>query len=132
MGLMRKRAPTLSFETVVEELRTSPLLHRTPPERAYLVMDKHDQQIYLDTLSVDIEQHLESLISDLWVPLGFVAYYTDSPTPVTTPLNWYGDLMRRDAKRYGKVCGTVSARLEEGARRLTNQLSERRIVQRMQ
>lgn len=129
---MRKSAPALSFETVIDDLRAALLLDGRRPERAYLVLEKHGQQVYLGTHSEDIEQRLESLMSDFWVPLGFVAYYTDSPKPVTTSLNWYSDLLRRDPSRYSKLCGLISARLKEAARRLTNELSESRVIQRVQ
>lgn len=130
--LMRKRAPALSFETVLDDLRAALLLDGRRPERAYLVLEKHDQQVYLGTNSEDIEQRLESLMSDFWVPLGFVAYHTGSPKPVTTPLNWYSDLLRRDPSRYSKLCNLIAARLEEAGRRLANELSESRVIQRVQ
>ena len=129
---MGKRAPALSFETVIDDLRAALLPDGPLPERAYLVLEKHNQQVYLDTDSEDIEQRLESLMSDFWVPLGFVAYYTDSPKPVTTSLNWYSDLLKRDPKRYSKLCSLVSARLKEATRRLTHELSESRVIQRVQ
>jgi hypothetical protein len=132
MVLMRKRAPALSLETVIDELRAPLLLDGRRPERAYLVLEKHDQRVYLGTDSEDIEQRLESLMSSFWVPLGFVVYCTDSPKPVTTSLNWYSGLLRRDERRYSKLCSLVASRLEEAGRRLTNELSESRVIQRMQ
>jgi hypothetical protein len=132
MVRMRKRAPALSLETVIDEVRAPLLLDGRRPERAYLVLEKHDQQVYLGTDSEDIEQRLESLMSSFWVPLGFVAYDTNSPKPVTRSLNWYSDLLRRDERRYSQVCNTVAARLEEAGRRLTNELSESRVIQRVQ
>ena len=129
---MGKRAPALSFETVIDDLRAALLPDGPRPERAYLVLEKHDQQVYLGTDSEDIEQRLESLMSDFWVPLGFVAYYTGSPKPVTTSLNWYSDLLKLEPGRYSKLCSLVSARLKEAARRLINELSESRILQRVQ
>jgi hypothetical protein len=132
MVLMRKRAPALSLETVIDEVRSPLLLDGRRPERAYLVLEKHDQQVYLGTDSEDIEQRLENLMSSFWVPLGFVAYHTNSPKPVTRSLNWYSDLLRRDERRYSQVCNTVAARLEEAGRRLTDELSESRVIQRVQ
>lgn len=132
MDLMRKRAPVLSLEEVIDELRAPLLVQDRRPELIYLALEKHDQQIYLDTDNEDIEQELENLMSDFWVPLGFVAYYSDSPKPVTNTLNWYADLLRRDERRYSRLCSVVSARLEEAGRQLTNQLSENRVIQRVQ
>jgi len=129
---MSKPAPELSLETVMEELKVPLLLDGRLPERAYLALAKHDQQVYLGADSEDIEPQLGSLMSDAWVPLGFVAYYRDNPNPVTHPLNWYADLVKRDESRYGRVYRIVSARLEEAARRLTNELSERHLIQRAQ
>ena len=128
---MRKRTE-LSMERVIDELKTAAALSAKQPERVYLVLDKHDGHVYLDTLAEDVEQRLESLMSNRWVPLGFVSYFTDSPKPETRPLNWYADLLRRDERRYGRLYRTVSARVEEAARQLTEQLSEGRVIQRLQ
>lgn len=129
---MGKRAPELSFERVIDELRTPRLLQGSRPERAYLVLEKHEQQLYLDTYSQDIEQKLEHLMSYAWVPLGFVAFYTDGAKPVTSALNWYADLLTRNERRYSELYRIVSARLEEAAKRLTKELLESRLVPRVQ
>jgi hypothetical protein len=73
------------------------------PERAYLVLRKHAKQVHVSTDDVDIEQQLEGLMSDSWVPLGFVAYYGEGSPVVTSLLNWYSDLMARDQRRYTQL-----------------------------
>ncbi len=85
----------------------------------------------LEIQDEDIEQQLEKLMSDLWVPLGFVAYYRDATKAVTGPLDWYSDLLVKDERRYRKLCATVSARLEEAAMELTAQLTESGVINRL-
>jgi hypothetical protein len=131
MTLLRK-TPSLSLETVIEELKTPLLLQGRWPEHAYLALSKHSQQVFLSVQDEDIERRLESLMSERWVPLGFVAYYADSAKPVTNSLNWYADLLRRDKTRYSRLCGVISARLEEAARLLTNELTDSRAIHRVQ
>jgi hypothetical protein len=116
---------------VLEELKMPLLNHGRQPERVYLVLQKHERQVYVSSSDEDVEQQLEGLMSDMWVPLGLVAFYAETPQPVVSPLNWYADLLVRDEQKYMQLCRTVSECLGEASRRLTHELSETRVIPRI-
>ncbi len=128
---MRKR-PELALETVLAELKMPLIYQGQQPERAYVVLQKHEKQVHVSTSDDDLEQQMETLMSEMWVPLGFVAYYGEASNPVTRPLSWYSELLVRDERRYGQLCRTVYERLGMAARRLTSELAELRMIPRLQ
>jgi hypothetical protein len=132
MRIHRPRVPALSIEMVMEELKGLPMLENKQAERAFLVLQRQLSRMFISTVMEDAEQQLENLMGDQWVPLGFVAYFAESPKAVTRCLTWYGDLLKKDEQRYKQLVDAVTTGLKNAVQELNEQLIKEGVVQRLQ
>ena|ERR1700730_5448483 len=132
MGIHRARVPALSIEMVMEEFKGLPMFENKHAKRAFLVLQRQRSRMLITTDLEDAEQQLENLMGDRWIPLGFVAYFAESPNATTRYLTWYGDLLKRDEKRYKKLIDAVTTGLKNAAEELNEQLIKEGLIQRLQ
>ena len=132
MGIHRARVPALSIEMVMEEFKGLPMFENKQAKRAFLVLQRQRSRMLITTDLEDAEQQLENLMGDRWIPLGFVAYFAESPNATTRYLIWYGGLLKRDEKRYKKLIDAVTTGLKNAAEELNEQLIKEGLIQRLQ
>jgi hypothetical protein len=132
MGIRRAGVPALSIEMVMEEFHGLPMFENKQEKRAFLVLQRQRSRMFITTDMEDAEQQLENLMGDQWIPLGFVAYFGESPIAVTRCLTWYGDLLKKDEKRYKELVDAVTTGLKNAAQELNEQLIKEGLIQRLQ
>ncbi len=101
MGTRRPQVPALSIEMVMEELAGLPMLENRQAARAFLVLQRERTRVFISTVMEDAERQLENLMTEQWIPLGFITYSAESPKAVTRCLTWYLELLKnvRQAQR---------------------------------
>jgi hypothetical protein len=132
MGIHRPQVPALSIEMVMEEFKGLPRFENRQSARAFLVLQRQRNRMFISTDMEDAEQQVENLMGDRWIPLGFVAYFADSSKAVTRCLTWYGDLLKKHEKRYKELVDAVTTGLKTAASELNEQLIKEGVIQRLQ
>lgn len=129
---MAKRAPELPLEQVLYDSRAPEVRVGKESEYAFLVLEKHGQQEFLQVWTDEFEPQVAFLMEERWVPLGTVAFYSGNSKPEMRQLKWYDDLHKKDPKRYARLYRKVVARLQAAASRLTEELTKNHVIERIQ
>jgi hypothetical protein len=117
---------------VMEELAGLPRLENEEGARAFLVLQRQGTRVFISTEMEDAKWKLENLMTEQWIPLGFVTYSAESAKAVTHCLSWYLELLKKDEARYKQLVGAVTIGLKNAAKELNEQLIKEGAIQRLQ